>query len=99
MAFLSTLSQGFYDHVAWWMKFYFRIIKSTFETKNLDIYISKKFFFNYLFLETLLHIEADSGLVKLVMMTNVFSSNQEHKIKIKRFICVKQKKSSSFSNS
>ena len=32
----------------------------------------------------------DSGLVKFVVMTNVFFNNQQHKIKIKRFLCVKQ---------
>ena len=32
---------------------------------------------------------ADSGLVKLVVMTNVFFNNQQYKIKIKRFLCVK----------
>ena len=39
---------------------------------------------------------AHSGLVKLVVMTNVFFNNQQHKIKIKRFICVKQITSSFF---
>ena len=29
--------------------------------------------------------EANSGLVKLVVMTNVFFNNQEHKIEIKQF--------------
>ena len=29
--------------------------------------------------------EVDSGLVKLVVMTNVFFNNQQYKIKIKRF--------------
>ena len=38
--------------------------------------------------------EVGSGLVKLVVMTSVFFNNQQHKIKIKRFICVKQIKSS-----
>ena len=33
---------------------------------------------------------ADSGLVKIAVMTNVFFNNQQHKIKVKRFICVKQ---------
>ena len=33
---------------------------------------------------------ADSGLVKLVVMTNVFFNNQQHQIKIKRFLCVKE---------
>ena len=33
---------------------------------------------------------ADSGLVKLVVMTNVFFNNQQHKIKIKRFLCDKE---------
>ena len=42
--------------------------------------------------------EADSGLVKLVMMTNAFFNNQQHEINTKRFICVKQIKSSFFSN-
>ena len=42
--------------------------------------------------------EADSGLVKLVVMTNIFFKNQQHEIKIKLFICVKQIKSSFFSN-
>ena len=42
---------------------------------------------------------ADSGLVKLVVMTNVFFNNQQHKIKIKRFVSVKEITSSFFSNS
>ena len=44
--------------------------------------------------------EVDSGLVKLVVMTNVFFNNQQDEIKIKRFIRVKQKeiKSSFFGN-
>ena len=41
---------------------------------------------------------ADSGLVKLVVMTNVFFNNQQHKIKIKRFLCDKEIMSSFFSN-
>ena len=41
--------------------------------------------------------EADSRLVKSVVMTNIFFSNQQHEIKIKLFICVKIK-SSFFSN-
>ena len=36
--------------------------------------------------------EADSGLVKLVMMTNVFFNNQQHEVKIKQFKYVKQNK-------
>ena len=40
--------------------------------------------------------EADSGLVKLVVMTNIFFNNQQHKIKW--FICVKQIRSSFFCN-
>ena len=43
--------------------------------------------------------EADSGLVKVVVMTNVFFNNQEHEIEIKWFICLKHIKSSFFSNS
>ena len=43
--------------------------------------------------------EADLGLIKLVMMTNVFFNNQYQKIKMKQFICVKQIKSSFFGNS
>ena len=42
--------------------------------------------------------EADSGFLKLVVMTNVFFNNQPHEIKIKRSICVKHIKSSFFSN-
>ena len=42
--------------------------------------------------------EADSGLVKLVVMNNVFFNNQQHEIKTKRFICVKQIKPSFFSS-
>ena len=42
--------------------------------------------------------EADSGLVKLVVMTNLFFNNQQHEIKTRQFICVKQIKSSFFSN-
>ena len=34
--------------------------------------------------------EVDSGLVKLVVMTNIFFNNQQHKIISKLFICVKQ---------
>ena len=41
----------------------------------------------------------DSGLVKFVVMTNVFFNNQQHKIKIKRFLGVKQITSSFFTNS
>ena len=36
--------------------------------------------------------------IKLVVMTNVFFNNQQHEIKTKWFICVKQIKSSFFSN-
>ena len=43
--------------------------------------------------------EADSGLVKLVVMTNVFFNKQQHEIKIKRFIFVKYIKSRFFCNS
>ena len=42
---------------------------------------------------------ADSGLVKLVVMTNVFFNNQQHKIKIKRLLGVKQITSSFFTDS
>ena len=49
-------------------------------------------------LEVDLKSEADSELVKLVVMTNVFFNNQERKIEIKRFMCVKKIKSSFFSN-
>ena len=42
--------------------------------------------------------ETDSGLVKLVVMANVFFNNQQHEIKARQFICVKQIKSSFFSN-
>ena len=42
--------------------------------------------------------ETDLGLVKLVMMTNIFFNNQQHEIRIKQFICV-QIKSSVLSNS
>ena len=42
--------------------------------------------------------EADSGLAKLVVMTNDFFNNQQHEIKTRQFICVKQIKSSFFSN-
>ena len=43
--------------------------------------------------------EVDSVLVKLAMMTDCFFSNQDHEIKIKRFVCVKQIKFSFFSHS
>ena len=33
--------------------------------------------------------EADSGLIKLVVMTNVFFNNQQHEIEIKRFMRIK----------
>ena len=42
---------------------------------------------------------ADSGLVKLGVMTNVFFNNQQHKIKIKPFLCVKEITSSFLNNS
>ena len=42
--------------------------------------------------------DADSGLVKLVVMTNLFFNNQQHEIKTRQLICVKQIKSSFFSN-
>ena len=42
--------------------------------------------------------ETDSGLVQLVRMTNVFFNHQQHEIKTKQFICVKQIMSSLFSN-
>ena len=45
-----------------------------------------------------LNAEVDSGFVKLVVMTNVFFNNPQQEIKTKRFICVKQIKSSFFSN-
>ena len=43
--------------------------------------------------------EADSGLVKLVVMTNVFFNKQQNETKIKPFIFVKYIKSRFFSNS
>ena len=43
--------------------------------------------------------EADSGLVKLVVVTNVFFINQNHEIKVKRFVCVEQIKPSFFISS
>ena len=43
--------------------------------------------------------EADSGLVKLVVMTKLFFNNQQHEIKTRQFICVTQIKYSFFSNS
>ena len=42
--------------------------------------------------------ESDSGLVKLVVVNNIFFNEQQHEIKTKRFICVKQIRSSFFSN-
>ena len=42
--------------------------------------------------------EADSGLVKLVVMTNVFFNKQQDEIEIKRFIFLKYIKSRSFCN-
>ena len=33
--------------------------------------------------------EADLGLVKLVVMTNIFFNDHQHQIEIKRLICVK----------
>ena len=42
--------------------------------------------------------EADSGLVKLVVMTNVFFNNQQHEIKTRQCISMKQIKRSFFSN-
>ena len=43
--------------------------------------------------------EADSGLVKLVVMTNVFFNKQQDEIEIKRFIFVKYIMSRFFCNS
>ena len=43
--------------------------------------------------------EVDSGLVKLVVMGNVFFNKQQHEIKIKRFTFVKYIKSRFFCNS
>ena len=34
-------------------------------------------------------LEADLGLVKLVVMTNVFFNYHSHETEIKRFICIK----------
>ena len=62
------------------------IFKNTFFTEHLRTTASEK-------------TEADSGLVKLVVTTNAFFNNQQQGIKIERFICVKQTKSSFFSNS
>ena len=47
-----------------------------------------------------MHLDmADSGLVKLVVMTtNVFFNKQQYEIEIKRFMCVKQIKPSFFVN-
>ena len=45
-----------------------------------------------------MYAEADSGLVKLVVMTKVFFNNQQHEIKTRQSICVKQAESSFFSN-
>ena len=60
----------------------------------------KKVFFIFLFLKREMHLDmADSGLVKLVVMTtNVFFNKQQHEIEIKRFMCVKQIKPSFFVN-
>ena len=44
------------------------------------------------------HPEADSGLVKLVVVTNIFFNNQQHEMKTRQFVCLKQIKSSFFSN-
>ena len=46
-----------------------------------------------------LNSEADSRLVKLVVMTNIFFNNQQHETKIKLLRCVKQIKSSFLSKS
>ena len=43
--------------------------------------------------------EVDSGLVKLVVIANVFFNKQQQEIKIKRFIFVKYVKSRFFCNS
>ena len=66
-------------------------------SRKVTLFITKvrvKFFQNILLVP-----EADSGLVKLVLMTNVFFNNQQYEIKIKRFMFVKQIKPSFFSNS
>ena len=67
-------------------------------TTSILQYSLKNVLNNFSFDKKYEEIEADSGLVKLVVMTNVFFNNQQHKIKTKRFIFVKQIKSSFFSN-
>ena len=47
---------------------------------------------------TIILSEADSGLVKLVVVTNIFFNNQQHEIKTKRFKYVKQIRSRFFRN-
>ena len=47
----------------------------------------------------LLYSEADLGLVKLVVMINVFFNYHKHEIEIKQLICLKQIKPGFFSNS
>ena len=53
---------------------------------------------NLFILHYIILSEADPGLVKLVIMNNVVFNNQQQEIKIKRFKCVKQIRSSFFSN-
>ena len=57
-------------------------------------YLADLFFLFHFFYCTIYnqnsHSETDSGLVKLGVMTNVFFHNQQHEIKIKQLICVKQ---------
>ena len=53
-----------------------------------------------LFLRNLtVYLEMDSGLVKLVVMTNLFFNNQQHETEIKRLICVTQINFSFFGSS
>ena len=58
----------------------------------IRVFIKKYFWTEY-------SSEADLGLVKLVVMTNVFFIYHQHEIEIKRLICFKQIKYGFFDNS
>ena len=79
-----------------------RFLKSIKEYKNcIKVFRINNNMFKSNSLETVkfaLLTEAALGLVKLIVMTNVFFNNQLQGIKIKQFIWVKQIKTSFFSN-
>ena len=64
---------------------YFFSFTATINTRDfIHAVLTKKVKVELIFRSSL--SEADSGLVKLVVMTNVFFNSQQHEIKTKRFI-------------